>query len=331
MKDIFKIIPVMLILITACSGGGSNPRVVTIADVGGSPDGVTAADSGYIYITDIDTGEIIQISPDGGITVVADIEGNPDGITAVTDSSGNDILYVSVTGTDDPETLSTDGYIAKIDVETGDETVFVNSNTLNNPTGIAADEDGNLYVADQDGGKIYKIPVGSDGAAGDLVELIDTSGYPAGVDLTEPHGLALLTNSDDSISLFITDEAADRNNIIKIDISDSTVISAEKITQPSTGGDTTDTTADEAKFDKPHGITANGNGAIFIADENNNRIQIITPGGNVVTFAGSGEAGDSDGDPEKAKFDRPRGMAIDKNGNVLVCDYGNGKVKKIID
>jgi len=328
MKDIFKIIPVMLILITACSGGGSNPRVVTIADVGGSPDGVTAADSGYIYITDIDTGEIIQISPDGEITVVADIEGNPDGITAVTDSSGNDILYVSVTGTAYPENLLTDGYIAKIDVATGYETEFVNSTTLNNPTGIAADEDGNLYVADQNGGKIYKISVDSEGAQDPSVELI---AIPAGVGLTEPHGLALLTNSDGSISLFITDEAANRNNIIKIDISDSTVISAENITQPSTGGDTTDTTADEAKFDKPHGITANGNGAIFIADENNNRIQIITPGGNVVTFAGSGEAGDSDGDPEKAKFDRPRGMAIDKNGNVLVCDYGNGKVKKIID
>jgi len=219
----------------------------------------------------------------------------------------------------------------KIDIAKGTEDVFVNSDLLENPSGIAADGQGNLYVADQKTGEIYKIPVDSSGIAGDL-EKLDIS--TTGVEIVEPHGLALVTNSDGTISLYITDEGENKNNIIRIDIesaSDSNVTAAIELTPPSSGGSATDTTVDNAQFDKPHGITVNGNGAIFVADENNNRIQIITPGGNVVIFVGTGIAGDRDGDADEAQFNGPRGMAMDRNGNVLVCDYGNGKIKMILN
>ncbi|HOP29513.1 MAG TPA: NHL repeat-containing protein [Spirochaetota bacterium] len=340
MKNIPAIILFSLIFINACSGSSSNgPRVVTIADLDGNPDGVTVADSGNIYVTDIVSGEVIQITPGGGATVIADLDStadntHPDGITSVTGGSGNEILYVTTTGSSDPEggTLSTDGTVQKIDTTTGTVTEFVGSTTLDNPTGIAADESGNLYVADQGTGNIYKIPVDSSGNPGSIINLTTT--LPAGVDIEEPHGLTLVTNSDGSITLYTTDEGDSSNNIVKIDITsatNSTVTGIIEYTPDSTGGTTTDTTTANAKFNKPHGITTNGNGAIFVADENNNRVQIITPGGNVVTFAGTGIAGDSDGDPDNAQFNKPRGMAVDSDGGVLVCDYGNGKVKKIIN
>jgi len=326
-----------LFFISACSGGGNGSRVDTIADVGGNPDGVTVTDSGNIFITDIGSGEVIQISPNGEATVIADLDSiadnsHPDGITSVTEDNGNEILYVTTTGSSNPEsgTLSTDGTIQKIDTGTGAVTQFVDSTVLDNPTGIAADKSGNLYVADQGTGNIYKIPVDSEGNAGDIEPL--TALPPAGVDIDEPHGLTLVTNNDGSITLYTTDEGDNSNNIIKIDIasaSDSTITDIIELTPESSGGTSTDTDVSNAEFNTPHGTTTNGNGAIFIADENNNRIQIITPGGNVVTFAGTGTAGDSDGDPDEAQFNKPRGMAVDKNGNILVCDYGNGKVKKI--
>jgi len=337
-----KILPALIIVsfffINACSGGGNGSRVDTIADVGGNPDGVTVTDSGNIYITDIESGEVIQVSPDGEATVIADLDStddnaHPDGITSVTEGNGNEILYVATTGSSEPEsgTLSTDGTIQKIDTATGTVSQFADSTVLDNPAGIAADESGNLYIADQGTGHIYKIPVDSEGNPGSIESL--TASLPAGVDIEEPHGLTLVTNSDGSITLYTTDEGDNSNNIVKIDIasaSDSTVTDVIELTPESSGGTSTGTDVNNAEFNKPHGITTNGNGAIFIADENNNRIQIITPGGNVVTFAGTGTAGDSDGDPDEAQFNKPRGMAVDKNGNVLVCDYGNGKVKKII-
>jgi len=76
-KAFSALIFISMIFINACSSnGGGTSRVITIADVGGHPDGVTVADSGNIYITDIESGEIIQISPDGVIDIVADIEGH---------------------------------------------------------------------------------------------------------------------------------------------------------------------------------------------------------------------------------------------------------------
>ena len=325
--------------LTACSHSDSDSgrQVTTIADLGGNPDGVTVADSGNIYVTDISSGEVIQITPAGQTSVIADLDStsdntHPDGITSVTDGSGNEILYIATTGSNDPEggTLSTDGTIRKVDVNTGSVTTFVNSTVLNNPSGIAADKSGNLYVAEQTGA-LYKIPVDGSGNPGTPVNL--TTGIASsGADIEAPHGLTLVTNTDGSITLYTTDQGAGSNNILKVDLtsaSDPTVTGAVELTMESTGGSTTDTTAANAKFNKPHGISTNGKGAIFVADEDNNRIQIITPGGNVVTFAGDGTEGDVTGDPSTARFSNPRGMAVDKSGNVLVCDYGNGKVKKI--
>jgi sugar lactone lactonase YvrE len=327
---------IITIFTTACNSSNSNdPKVVTVATVGGSPDGVTVADSGNIYITDIDSGTISQIDTEGNVTVIEDTTSTvtiiePDGITAVT-SGTTDIIYVADAGSAS-DTSTTDGSIIKISV-TSDGTVttteFLNDLTLTNPTGIASDNSGNLYVADQGTGHIYKIPVTGD-TAGAPVSL--TNSLPASVDLLEPHGLTLVTNDDNSITLYTTDQDPDSNNIVQIDIPASGIIAdvvVTELTADNSGG--TDTgTVDNAQFNKPHGISTDSNGAVFVCDENNNRVQIITPGGNVVTFAGNGASGDTDGDADNAQFNKPRGLAVDANGDLLVCDYGNGKVKKII-
>lgn len=337
MKGFFTLILLSLIFINACSGNGSKSKsgVETIADVGGNPDGVTVTDSGEIYITDIQSGEVIQVTPEGETSIIVEA-GNishPDGITSVTADGGDVILYVAEIGSGDPEgaSLPSDGTIRKIDIETGVVTTFVDSTIIDAPTGIAADDSGNLYVADQATGDVYKIPVDESGNAQTPINLTEI--LPEGVDIESPHGIALVTNDDDSLSIYITDQGENSNNIVKIDITsaaDSTVTGIIEVTPDSAGGTETGTT-DEARFNKPHGISADKNGAVFVADENNNRIQIITPNGNVVTFAGTGESGDTDGDSEESMFNSPRGLAVDNEGDLLVCDYGNSKVKKIKD
>ncbi|HPQ54735.1 MAG TPA: hypothetical protein PK253_15895 [Spirochaetota bacterium] len=326
------------LFMTACgSDSDDGTSVVTVADVGGSPDGVAVAGSGNIYITDESSGEVKKIDPNGQVTVVADLNTitgdttHPDGITAVTTGT-TDVLYVADMGSASSG-FSTDGRIVKIEVA-GDGSVtvtesFVDSTVLNNPTGIAADNSGNLYIADQQTGDVYKVAV-TGGAAGVPQSLTDS--LPAGVDLAEPHGLTLATNSDNSITLYTTDQGSSSNNVVQIDIPSSgnpgdAVVT--ELTPDSTGGSATGT-IDNATFNQPHGIGRDKNGAVFISDENNNRVQIITPGGNVVTFAGSGASGDTDGDADTASFNQPRGLAVDANGDVLICDYGNGKVRKVV-
>lgn len=326
-KIIFLIIAASLTVAACNSDSGNKKKVVTVADVGGNPDGVTVTDYGNIYITDIGNGDVKLVEEDGTVTVVANLDTelgkdtHPDGITSVPDGS-SEILYVTDTGTG-----AGDGSVIKIDTDTGTVTAFVDSSVLHTPTGIAADNAGNLYVADQGTADVYKIEVDSSGTVtAGPVSITDGSG----IDLEGPHGLTLVTNEDNSITIYTTDQGDNSNNIVQIEISPAgAVTSVTELTPDNTGGtDTGDIT--NAKFNEPHGISTDKNGAIFVCDENNNRVQIITPSGNVITFAGEGSAGDSDGDLDTAEFRHPRGLATDSNGDLLVCDYGNGKVKKII-
>jgi sugar lactone lactonase YvrE len=84
-----------------------------------------------------------------------------------------------------------------------------------------------------------------------------------------------------------------------------------------------------AKFDRPQGVAVDSSGNIYVADTGNDRIRKITPSGNVSTLAGNGTGGYADGSGLTAKFDAPRGVAVDSVGNVYVADTWNSRVRKI--
>lgn len=307
-------------------------EVSTVATVGGCPDGVTVSAAGNVYITDICSGEVDKIGTTGEKTIIVpagEID-NADGITTYTTVEGKEILYVTETGTDPVtgEIVSSDGSIKKIDVDTGVVTEFVAPGVISNPTGIAADSLGNLYVADQ-AGSIYEVPVDENGDAETPVSL--TANPPADINIEAPHGLALVENTGGSVTLYVTDQGATSNNIVKVDVPTPAAVDPAVNVVITEVTPATPASVDSDKFDKPHGVTVDSNGAIFVADENNNRVQVITPSGNVITFAGSteGTEGDVNGSPAVAKLDSPRGLAVDATGDVLVCDYANAKVKKI--
>ncbi|MBC7798669.1 MAG: hypothetical protein H7Z37_17510, partial [Pyrinomonadaceae bacterium] len=80
-------------------------------------------------------------------------------------------------------------------------------------------------------------------------------------------------------------------------------------------------------FNAPIGIAVKDD-KIFIADTYNDKIRVIE-NGNVRTIAGS-ERGFADSTIAlQAKFDTPCGIAIDKNGDVLIADTINRRIRKI--
>jgi len=86
----------------------------------------------------------------------------------------------------------------------------------------------------------------------------------------------------------------------------------------------------EAEFNSPYQLVIDSDGSILIADEGNHCIRKITPDGMVSTLIGKGGvAGYQDGNPEDALFNKPRGVAIDKEGVVYIADYENNCIRKL--
>jgi len=70
----------------------------------------------------------------------------------------------------------------------------------------------------------------------------------------------------------------------------------------------------DGEFGRPTGVAVDAFGNIFVADMDNNRIQVFDSKGTFIT-----KFGDS-------QLNGPRGVAVDSTGKVFVADFGNGRV-----
>ncbi len=85
----------------------------------------------------------------------------------------------------------------------------------------------------------------------------------------------------------------------------------------------------DAQFHTPSGIAVDKEGNIFIVDTGNNRVRRLTPDGEVATVAGAAGAGFRDGPAAEAQFDGPVGIAIDNDGNLIIADSYNDRIRKV--
>ena len=76
----------------------------------------------------------------------------------------------------------------------------------------------------------------------------------------------------------------------------------------------------DGEFTFPRGITTNSTGYIFVADVNNNRIQVFDPSGNFQLEFGSFGSGDG-------QFSFPIGIAVNNSGNIYVADVNNNRIQ----
>lgn len=184
------------------------------------------------------------------------------------------------------------------------------------PKGIAVDGSGNLFVADAGNHSIRKIT-----PSGNVTTLAGdgTQGQADGQGTAATFGTPLGITIDGSGNLYVAD--GQNSNIRKITPSGNVTTLAGGTYGYADGQGTS------AKFFYPNGITVDGNGNLYVSD--NDRIRKITPSGSVTTLAGSGIGGYADGQGTSAQFNNVFGLALDGNGNLYVTDVSNNRIRKI--
>ncbi len=192
---------------------------------------------------------------------------------------------------------------------------------FNQPYAISNARNGDIHIADRGNHVIRRIN------ASKIVSTIAGTPNQAGFNngpatlakFSTPSGLAF----DVSDNLYIVD--TDNHCIRKLDSTGNVSTLAGTCGSMGFG----DGAAQQARFNRPHGIAIDSTGNIFVADRDNYRIRKIDPNGVVSTIAGDGKSGYQDGPPDQARFYEPFGIAVDKNGVIFVADTRNHRIRKI--
>ena len=191
------------------------------------------------------------------------------------------------------------------------------------PNAAAFDSAGNLYIADT-GNQTIRMMTRA-GVVTTVAGLAGTLGSDDGVGsaarFAYPSGVAV----DGSGHVYVADRLS--HTVRRIEL--ATGIVKTLAGQAGSSG-SADGAGKAARFNLPCSVAVDGSGNIFVADELNATIRMVTPAGVVSTFAGSsGKRGNVDGTGIAARFDSPRAVATDQAGNVYVADEGVHTIRKI--
>lgn len=182
------------------------------------------------------------------------------------------------------------------------------------PFGVAADEDGNLYFSESITGRVFRL------AAGSYEHDSPPQLSVVAENLETPSAIAFGRDGN----LIVANTGA--HTIVRIDPKTKAV----SILAGANGvsGDV-DGNAAEARFNAPVGLAMGKDGSIFVADTYNDCIRVISPDGQVKTLAGGREPGFADGAGAEAHFDTPCGIAVAKDGSLLIADTGNHRIRRV--
>jgi len=319
-------------------GGDGGPAAAAQLN---SPNGVAVDSAGNLYIADINNHRIRRVHPSGVITTIAGTLSSGfsgDGGPAVAvrlslptgvavDGTGN--LFIAQSLNDRIRQVDPSGIITTIAGTrqkrfSGDNGPATQAR-LHDPFGLAADNAGNLFIADSNNDRIRRVDpsgvvttiagTGERGYSGD-------GGPAVAARLSRPAGVAV----DGAGNLFIVDNW---NHCVRRVTPFGTITTIAGTGAWGFSGD--NGPAVSAQLAYPQDVAVDGAGNLFIVDTRNHRIRRVDPTGAITTVVGTGERGYSgDGGPAvTARLNYPGGIAVDRAGNLLIADNWNSRIRRV--
>lgn len=189
------------------------------------------------------------------------------------------------------------------------------------PTGVAVDSGGNVYVADQSNNTIRRITPA--GLVTTFAGTPDNAGSVDGVGSAARFFLPKQVGVDAAGNVWVADTGNSTVRRITPAAAVTTIAGS-----PSRSG-YQDGTGNAVRFNAPQQIAIDASGSVVVTDSGNHLIRRVT-GETVSTVAGTAESpGTTDGPAASARFRDPLGAAIDPSGNIYVADWGNHTIRRI--
>ena len=297
------------------------------------PSGVAVDGAGNVLVADQYNDTIRKITPAGVVSTLAGtagLSGSADGtgaaasfsgpIGVAADAAGN--VFVADTLNNTIRKITPTGVVTTLVGTAGSYGSADGTGTaarFDEPSGVAVDGAGNVFVADAANNTIRKITPA--GVTTTLAGIAGSHGSAGGTGIAAsfyaPAGVAV----DGAGNVLVADAG---NQTIR----EVTATGVVTMLAGATGlAGSADGTGAAASFNKPQGVAVDGTGNVFVADTDNNTIRKITPTGVVTTFAGTaGSWGSVDGTGAAASFTLADGhhlaaaVAADGVGSVFVAD-----------
>ncbi len=302
------------------------------------PTSVVPDQSGNVFISETGQNRIRKVAPDGTISVYA---GN--GMQGYAGDKGPAVqaelafptyltigpdgdLYFSDTFNRVVRRIDASGTISRF-VYTGDTAFGADAAGKTAPYGLAFDGLGDLLVADFGTNRLLTINAAA--TQGAAFAGTGTAGYSGdggvatNAQLNHPIGLVFLNGA-----AYFCDSG---NNVVRrVAASDLTITTVAGNGRAGYSGD--GGLATQASLNNPQGLTYDGQGNLYIADQGNFVIRKIDRNGIITTVAGSPKAPAlGDGGPALQAFiGGPTDVTIDAAGNLLIADQGFNRIRAVL-